>query len=101
LWADFAGLVVNQRFDNRLSAYAVGSVFRNGRAPGEGAFSLGGDARMAQGYALGAGLEFKVNPYVTLQGSVDRIAQVGMGGAEVVVGLTRNVLAARLRLTAW
>ncbi len=101
LWADYAGLVFNHHFTQRVSVYGVGSFFRNGRAPNVGAFSLSGAERVAQGYALGAGLQFKVNEYVSVQGAVDRIAQVGAGGAAEDVGLTRNVAAVRLHMTAW
>ncbi len=101
LWADYAGLVFNHHFNQRLSVYGAGSFFRNGRAPDEGAFTLRGGERMAQGYALGAGVQFKVNKYVSVQGAVDRIAQVGAGGAAAGFGLTRNVAAVRLHMTAW
>ncbi|HEX8438674.1 hypothetical protein [Archangium sp.] len=101
LWADYAGLVFNQHFTHRLSMYGAASFFRNGRAPNEGAFTLGGAERVAQGYALGAGLEFKVNEYMSVQGAVDRIAQVGAGGAAADVGLTRNVAAVRLHMIGW
>jgi hypothetical protein len=103
LWADYAGLVVNHHFSSRLSVYGASSFFRNGRAPNEGAFSWdGGGARVAQGYAVGAGVRFKLNEYLSVQGAVDRIAQVGMDEAAVdVVGLTRNVAAVRLHMTAF
>ncbi len=102
LWADFAGLVLNRHFNDRVSVYGMASFFRNGRAPGEGAFTWEGGARVAQGYALGAGLEFKINRYVSMQTAVDRIAQVGMD-EEVAAGmnLTRNVAAVRLHMKAW
>lgn len=101
LWADYAGLVLNKHFNHRLSVYGVGSFFRNGLAPGRGVFSWGTDPRVAQGYALGAGLEFKVNEYVSMQAAVDRIAQVGTNEAAAGVNLTRNVGAIRLHMTAW
>ncbi|REG37279.1 hypothetical protein ATI61_101259 [Archangium gephyra] len=102
LWADYAGLVLNRHFSDRVSVYGVASFFRNGRAPGEGAFTWDGGARVAQGYALGAGLEFKINRYVSMQTAVDRIAQVGVD-EEVAAGmnLTRNVAAIRLHMKAW
>lgn len=101
LWADYAGLVLNRHFNDRVSVYGVASFFRNGRAPGEGAFTWNGGARVAQGYALGAGLEFKVNRYVSMQTAVDRIAQVGVDEAVLGVNLTRNVAAIRLHMKAW
>jgi hypothetical protein len=102
LWADYAGLVLNRHFNDRVSIYGMASFFRNGRAPGEGAFTWDGGARVAQGYALGAGLEFKINRYVSMQTAVDRIAQVGVD-EEVAAGmnLTRNVAAIRLHMKAW
>ncbi|MGZ3456913.1 MAG: hypothetical protein ACXU86_00235 [Archangium sp.] len=101
LWADFAGMVLNRHFSERVSLYGVASFFRNGRAPGEGAFSWQGGPRVAQGYAVGGGVEFKINRYVSMQGAVDRIAQVGMGEAAAGVNLTRNIAAVRLHMTAW
>jgi len=102
LWADYAGLVVNHHFNSRLSVYGASSFFRNGRAPNEGAFSWDGGARVSQGYALGGGVQFKVNEYLSVQAAVDRIAQVGVDEAAVdAVGLTRNVAAVRLHMTAF
>ncbi|WP_257447708.1 hypothetical protein [Archangium lipolyticum] len=101
LWADYAGMVFNHHFSQRLSVYGAASFFRNGRAPGEGAFTFNGGPRVAQGYALGAGVEFKINRYVSMQGAVDRIAQVGVDEAAEDVNLTRNVAAVRLHMTAW
>ncbi|WNG48230.1 hypothetical protein F0U60_31905 [Archangium minus] len=102
LWADYAGMVVNKHFNDRVSVYGMGSFFRNGRAPGHGVFTWGEDPTVAQGYALGVGLEFKVSRYVSMQAAVDRIAQVGMD-EETTAGLnlTRNVAAIRLHMTAW
>lgn len=102
LWADFAGLVVNRHFNDRVSVYGMASYFRNGRAPGEGAFTWdGGGARVSQGYALGAGLEFKINRYLSMQTAVDRIAQVGVDEVAAGVNLARNVAAVRLHMKAW
>ncbi|WP_233262245.1 hypothetical protein [Vitiosangium sp. GDMCC 1.1324] len=101
LWADFAGLVVNRHFSHRVLLYGVASFFRNGRAPGDGLFTWGSNPQVAQGYALGAGLEFKVSRNVSMQAAVDRIAQVGMGETAAGVNLTRNVAAIRLHMTAW
>ena len=82
--------------------YGAGSFFRNGRAPNDGAFSLKDTAYVSQGYAVGGGVEFRMNRYLTLQGAVDRIAQVGAGDAEAAgVDLARNVLAVRLVISAW
>lgn len=102
LWADYASLMFSRRINQRWSVYGVGSFFRNGRAPSDGAFSLKDTAYVSQGYAVGGGVEFRMNRYLTLQGAVDRIAQVGAGDAEAAgVNLARNVLAVRLVVSAW
>jgi hypothetical protein len=102
LWADYAGLVLNKHFNSRLSLYAGASFFRNGRVTEQGGFSLlGGGGRVARGYALGAGAEFKINRYLSMQATVDRIAQVGEAQAAADVGLARNVAAVRLHMTVW
>ncbi len=102
LWADYASLMFARRINQRWSVYGVGSFFRNGRAPSDGAFSLKDTAYVSQGYAVGGGVEFRMNRHLTLQGAVDRIAQVGAGDAEAAgVDLARNVLAVRLVVSAW
>ncbi|MDY7230746.1 hypothetical protein [Hyalangium rubrum] len=102
LWADYASLVLARRFNARWSVYGGGSFFRNGRAPGEGAFSLKNTEFVSQGYAVGGGIEYRLNRYLTLQGAVDRIAQVGADEeAAGVDDLARNVAAVRLMLSAW
>lgn len=101
LWADYAGMVFNHHFTPGFSLYGTASFFRNGHAPGEGAFQWQKDPTVSQGYAVGAGVEFKVNRYMSVQGAVDRIAQVGVAEAAAAVGLTRNVAAVRLHMTAW
>jgi hypothetical protein len=101
LWADYASLVLERRFNGRLAARGVASVFRNGRAPGEGAFSLTGSPTVSQGYAVGGGVDYRLNRYLTLQGAVDRIAQVGAADADAGVDLARNVVAVRLLISAW
>jgi hypothetical protein len=102
LWADYAGLVLNKHFNSRLSLYGAASFFRNGRVTEAGGFSLlGGGGRVAQGYAVGAGAEFKINRYLSMQATVDRIAQVGEAEVAADVGLARNVAAVRLHMTVW
>ncbi|WP_224362221.1 hypothetical protein [Hyalangium versicolor] len=101
LWADYASLVAGRRFTERLTANAAASFFRNGRAPGEGAFSLEGSPNVSQGYAVGGSVDYRLTRYVTLQGAVDRIAQVGEGDAAAGVNLARNVFAVRLLISAW
>ena len=102
LWADYASLMFARRINQRWSVYGAGSFFRNGRAPSDGAFSLKDTAYVSQGYAVGGGVEFRMNRHLTLQGAVDRIAQVGAGDEEAAgVDLARNVLAVRLVVSAW
>jgi hypothetical protein len=101
LWADYASVVLARRFSDRLSVHAAASYFRNGRAPGEGAFSLYDSPYVSQGYAVGGGVDYRLNRYLTLQGAVDRIAQVGAGDAAAGVDLARNVAAVRLVFSAW
>lgn len=102
LWADYASLMFSRRINQRWSVYGAGSFFRNGRAPSDGAFTLKDTAFVSQGYAVGGGVEFRMNRYLTLQGAMDRIAQVGAGDAEAAgVDLARNVLAVRLVVSAW
>jgi hypothetical protein len=101
LWADYASLVLERRFNSRLGVHAAASVFRNGRAPGEGAFSLNDSPFVSQGYAVGGGVDYRLNRYLTLQGAVDRIAQVGAEETAAGVDLARNVAAVRLLISAW
>jgi hypothetical protein len=56
---------------------------------------------VSQGYAVGGGVEYRLNRYLTAQGAVDRIAQVGAGDEAAGVDLARNVLAVRLVISAW
>ncbi len=101
LWADYASLMFTRRINQHWAVYGVGSFFRNGRAPNQGAFSLKDTAYVSQGYAVGGGVEFRMNRYLTLQGAVDRIAQVGAADEAAGVDLARNVLAVRLVISAW
>ncbi|MBN1204519.1 MAG: hypothetical protein JXB05_06310 [Myxococcaceae bacterium] len=101
LWADYASVMLERRFSRRLSAHAAASYFRNGRAPGEGAFSVYASPHVSQGYAVGGGVEYRLSRYLTLQGAVDRIAQVGAGDTAAGVDLARNVAAVRLLISAW
>ena len=101
VWADYAGLTFNQRFSQRLSLYGAASFFRNGQAPNVDVLQLTPGASVSQGYALSAGLEFKLTRSVSMQAAVDRIAQVGMGEVAAGVNLTRNVGAVRFHMTVW
>ena len=108
LWADYASLVGSRAFSDELSVFGAASFFRNGRAPNEGLFSFDSRDGVSQGYAVGGGVEYRLNRHLALQGTVDRIDQVGgpqapatgSGGAEVV-DLSRNVAAVRAVFTAW
>ncbi len=101
LWADYASVMVARRFNDRLSANAAASYFRNGRAPDEGAFRLYESPYVSQGYAVGGSVDYRLTRYLSLQGAVDRIAQVGAGDVATGVNLARNVLAVRLVVSAW
>jgi len=101
LWADYASLALARRINHRLSVNAVASYFRNGRAPNEDAFRLSGSPYLSQGYAVECGAEYRLNRYLALQGTVNRIAQVGVGDEAGGVDLARNVLAVRLVISAW
>lgn len=101
VWADYAGLTFTERFSQRLSLYGAASFFRNGQAPNVEAFQLTPGTSMSQGYALSAGLEFKLTRNLAMQAAFDRIAQVGMGEVAAGVNLTRNVGAVRFHMTVW
>jgi hypothetical protein len=101
VWSDYASLAIARRFNDRLAVNAAASYFRNGPAPNEGAFTLSNSPLMSQGYAVECGVEYRLNRYLELQGTVNRIAQVGTGGAAAGVDLARNVLAVRLVISAW
>ena len=101
LWADYASLALARRFNDRVSVNAAASYFRNGRAPNEDAFRLSGSPYLSQGYAVELGAEYRLNRYLALQGTVNRIAQVGVEDEAGGVDLARNVLAVRLVISAW
>jgi hypothetical protein len=101
VWADYASLMGAHRFTQRLSVYGAASFFRNGRAPGEFYTEWRNTTNVSQGYAVGGGVEYRLNRKLALQGAVDRIAQVGAADVAGVGDLTRNVFALRLVMTAW
>jgi hypothetical protein len=101
LWADFASMTIERRFNERLSVSAAASYFRNGRAPSEGVLGPSESPYVSQGYAVECGAEYRLTRYLSLQGIVNRIAQVGAGDAAAGVDLARNVLAVRLVISAW
>jgi hypothetical protein len=110
LWADFASVVASRAFSDKFNVFGAASFFRNGRAPNEGLFSFDARDGVSQGYAVGGGAEYRLNRYLALQGTVDRIDQVGgpqapaagpAGPTDAVVDLSRNVAAVRAVFTAW
>jgi len=72
-------------------------VFRNGHAPDGGFWSLDGTGT-SQGYALAAGLEWKVSSAIALKVQGDRYAQLGAAGPGAT-DLVRNIVSARLVVT--
>jgi hypothetical protein len=109
LWADYASIVASRAFSDRFNVFGAASYFRNGGAPNQGLFSFDARDSVSQGYAVGGGVEYRLNRYLALQGTVDRIAQVGGpqapapggAGATDAVDLSRNVAAVRAVFTAW
>lgn len=98
LWADYASAIGSWALNDELSFFTVGSWFRNGRAPNQSVLTLDGPGA-SNGYALGAGVDWELNRALRLQGSLDRIAQVGVGGGDG--NLARNIASIRLVFTAW
>lgn len=101
LWADYASVVFDRRFTQRLSAFGAASFFRNGRAPSQDWGVFNGSPTVSQGYAVSAGVEYRLNRQLSVQGAVDRIAQVGAAETAGTGDLTRNVFAVRLVVTPW
>ncbi|MBF5041100.1 hypothetical protein FGE12_01750 [Aggregicoccus sp. 17bor-14] len=110
LWADYASLVASRAFSDNFNVFGAASFFRNGKAPNQGLTSFSAQDGVSQGYAVGGGVEYRLNRYLALQGTVDRIDQVGGpqapaagpgGAATGAVDLSRNVAAVRAVFTAW
>ncbi len=104
VWADFASLVAGYHFSQALRAFGAASYYRNGKAPNTGVIpgqvdAVTGLPTTTQGYALGLGLEWRFLRQASLQGSFDRIAQVGAVDA-AGLALTRNIAAVRLIVEA-
>jgi opacity protein-like surface antigen len=97
LWADYGSTVLEWRALESLAVFGAASVFRNGKAPDLG-FWPPGAAGTSQGYALAAGLEWKLNKAVALKLQGDRYAQIG-AAAPGAVDLARNVVSARVVVT--
>lgn len=97
LWADYASAIGTWAITHEVNLFSVASWFRNGRAPNQGVLEFD-TTDSSNGYALGAGVEWKFNKQLRLQGSLDRIAQVRVGGEDG--GLARNIASLRLVFTA-
>lgn len=97
LWADYGSALVDWRAWERFKLYGAASVFRNGHAPDGGFWSLDGTGT-SQGYALAAGLEWKVSSAIALKVQGDRYAQLGAAGPGAT-DLVRNIVSARLVVT--
>lgn len=98
LWADYASLLGTRRFTQKLSVFGAASYFRNGQAPGQDFFQATAP-QLSQGYAVGAGVEYRWDRSLSFVGALDRIAQVGAVGTGT--DLTRNVAAVRVIYSAW
>lgn len=96
LWADYASTIGAWALRDDVNVFAVASYFRNGRAPNADVFNFEADGP-ANGYALGAGVEWELNEHLRIQGSLDRVAQVSTGVGE---DLARNIASIRLVFTA-
>jgi hypothetical protein len=102
VWAEFASLATSYRLTEGLRAFGGASYYRNGKAPNVGAIpwqTNSGLPTTTQGYALGLGLEWRLLKQASLQGTFDRIAQVGAVDA-TGLQLTRNIAAVRLIVEA-
>jgi len=105
LWADFASFIGAYRVQPRVQLFWAVSYYRNGRPPDLGLDPFGAE-HAATGYALGGGVEWRVTRILSVQGAFNRIAQFGGPGGAGVGGtlddavLSRNIVSARLTLTA-
>jgi len=97
LWADYGSALVDWRALERLKLYGAASVFRNGHAPALGFWPPDGSGT-SQGYALAAGVEWKVNGAIALKVQGDRYAQLGAAGPGAT-DLVRNIVSARVVVT--
>jgi len=100
VWAQYGSVMTTWRVLERLRFNAAASVYRNGDAPGSfEAYVTPGGPEISSGYAVGLGAEWELNRYVSLEGQLNRVAQVG--AFEHDGDLTRNIAAMRLVLRAW
>ncbi|MCI0669812.1 MAG: hypothetical protein L0Y64_05080, partial [Myxococcaceae bacterium] len=100
-WADFASVSGGWSFTRSLRGDAAARYFRNGPAPDLGMLPGTADGRVAQGYALGVGLEWQLNAAFLLRGTLSRIQQVGPGTLTEPGSMTRNIVSIHAVLTAW
>jgi hypothetical protein len=99
VWAQYGSLHAGWRHRPQLRTYVGASVYRNGRAPGTVDDYLSPSAEgVSFGYGVGAGLEWELNTFMSVQGQLERVVQVGELGPE---DLTRNIAAVRLVLRAF
>ncbi|MBI3185668.1 MAG: hypothetical protein HYZ28_26310, partial [Myxococcales bacterium] len=99
LWAQYAAVAVSARPAGALRPYASASYFRNGRAPDVGIDPLGDWSRVTQGYAVGAGLEWRLSKHLALAATADRYSQ--LGEVPAAGDLSRNIVAVRAVLSPW
>lgn len=97
LWAQYGGLYTSWQLSAPLRLFGAGYAFRNGAAPGQVGDYLGQTNAGQNGYAVSAGVEWRLNQQFTVQGQVDRIAQVGVFGPDA--DLARNIASVRLVVT--
>lgn len=102
LWADHASMTAEWRLNRPLRVFGAASFFRNGRAPNQDwTVFEGASARVATGYALGAGAEWSFDETFALRATFDRYAQVAGASGIAAADLTRNIAAIRLVMTAF
>ena len=94
LWAQFASAFGNWHPVRALRLYGVASLYRNGPALVPLFEDLPPSAGVGTGYAVEAGVDWSWTRHANVQGAFTRIAQVGVGEAE----LSRNIVAVRLVL---
>jgi len=94
LWAQFASAFGNWHPVRSLRLYGVASLYRNGPAMVPLFADLPPSAGVGTGYAVEAGVDWSWTRHANVQGAFTRIAQVGVGAAD----LSRNIVAVRLVL---
>jgi len=97
LWADYGSALVDWRVLEPLKLFAAASVYRNGHAPDAGFWPPGAPGA-AQGYALAAGLEWKVTDLIAFKLQGNRYAQIG-AAVPGAADLSLDVFSARVVVT--